>query len=226
MTDKIKIIVADDQDLFRKGICSLLKEEDNFEIIFEATSGLDLVNYLKSNKNHPNVILMDMKMPYLNGVEATKQISADFPTILIIALSSYITQTFITSMLSSGAVSYLPKNASPLEMITTINKVFQNGFYYNKYMLHYLSKEQLNAIQNKSNYFEKDFFTKKELEILQLICKQKSTLEIADVLTISPRTVEGHRNNMLLKTDCKSSVGLVIFALQNEIVTLNDTLEI
>ncbi len=224
MNQKIKIAVADDQDLFRKGIVSLLKDEDNFEVIFEASSGVVLIEYLKNNHNHPEVILMDMKMPDLNGVEATKQISKAFPDIDIIALSSYITATFISSMMRNGAVSYLPKNASPQEMIHTITKVFENGFYYNKFMLDHISKEQLNSLQNQKSSFDNDLFTKKEFEVLKLICQQKSTTEIANLLFISPRTVEGHRNNMFIKTDCKSIAGLLIFALQNNFISLDDTL--
>lgn len=225
MSRKIKLIIADDQDLFRKGVVSLLKDENQLEVLFEASSGAVLIDYLKKNTVHPDIILMDMKMPDLNGVEATKQISKAFPNIDIIALSSYISTTFIANMLSSGAVSYLPKNASPEEMINTILMVYENGFYYNKFMLQYLSKTEMHSLQNQKSGFDKDLFTKKEFEILKLICQQKTTSEIAEILAISPRTVEGHRNNMFFKTDCKSIAGLVIFALQNEFITLDDTIE-
>jgi DNA-binding NarL/FixJ family response regulator len=226
MIETIKIILADDQDLFRKGISSLLKDEANFEVIFEAASGTILLDYLQKNNPQPHIILMDMKMPDLNGVEATKQIFKAYPAIKIIALSSYITATFISGMISGGAVSYLPKNATPTEMITTINRVFEQGYYHNSYMLQHFTKKQLDGLLLQKNRTATDFFTKKEHEILKLICQQKSTTQIAEILDISPRTVEGHRKNMFFKTDCNSIAGLIIFALQYNFFSLDDTVEI
>ena len=120
---KIKIILVDDEVLFRKGIYFLLQREENIEIIFEASNGDELIDYLKKNDAHPDIILMDLKMPLLNGVEATKIIRNDYPEIKIIALTSYNTDSFISNMIKIGASSYLLKNATPTEMISTINQV-------------------------------------------------------------------------------------------------------
>jgi DNA-binding NarL/FixJ family response regulator len=225
MSKMAKIILADDEDLFRKGIFYLLKEH-GFDIIFEAGNGSELVEYLQQHTQHPDVILMDIKMPGLNGVEATKQIAQLFPEIKIIALSSYITPTFITNMLQVGAVSYIPKNASPQEMITTIKQVVENGYYYNLLMRQHISLDKLKAVQNTKSFFDDSFLTKREKEVLQLICKQKSAAEIAGILELSPRTVEGHRNNLLIKTDSKNVAGLVIFAIRNNFIALDDTLDL
>jgi DNA-binding NarL/FixJ family response regulator len=225
MSEKAKIIIADDEDLFRKGIYYLLTEH-GFDVIYEASNGADLIDYLQSITQHPEVILMDIKMPALNGVETTKQIAKQFPAIKIIALSSYITSTFISNMLQVGAASYIPKNASPDEMITTINKVIETGYYYNNFMRQHISQDKLKAVQNAKSVFDDNLLTKREFEILQLICKQKSAAEIADFLDLSPRTVEGHRNNLLLKTDSKNVAGLVVFALRNNFISLDDTIEL
>jgi DNA-binding NarL/FixJ family response regulator len=161
---------------------------------------------------------MDLKMPLLNGVEATKIIRNDFPEIKIIALTSYNTDTFIANMIHVGASSYLIKNATPNEMIETINEVARKGFYYNDAVLKIINDNSFSK-KNKSK-LDEDFITNREKEVLQLICEQKSTAEIAEILFISPRTVEGHRNNMMLKSESKNIAGLVVFAIQNQLVTL------
>jgi DNA-binding NarL/FixJ family response regulator len=217
--NKIKLLLADDEELFRKGISFLLQRQDNIQILYEANNGSEVVEYLKSSSIHPDIILMDLKMPMLNGVEATKFINKEFPSIKIIALTSYNTKSFIANMIEIGAASYIVKNSSPEEMITTINQVIEKGFYYNEEVLNVI-QENLITNNRKNIFFEDIILTKREREILELICYQNSTQQIADKLFISPRTVEGHRNNLLLKTDSQNSAGLVVFAIQNKIVIL------
>jgi DNA-binding NarL/FixJ family response regulator len=225
MSKKIKIVVADDEDLFRNGISYLLVAND-FDVIYEASNGKDLIEFLQNAALYPDVILMDIKMPLLNGVEATKQIATQYPDIKIIALSSYITSTFISNMLQVGAASYIPKNASPEEMITTINNVVETGYYYNNFMRQHISQDKLKTVVNAKTIFDDNLLTKREYEILLLICKQKSATEIANLLELSPRTVEGHRNNLLIKTESKNVAGLVVYALRNKLISLDDTTEL
>jgi DNA-binding NarL/FixJ family response regulator len=217
--NKIKLLLADDEELFRKGISFLLQRQDNIQILYEANNGSEVVEYLKSSSIHPDIILMDLKMPMLNGVEATKLINKEFPSIKIIALTSYNTKSFIANMIEIGAASYIVKNSTPEEMITTINQVIEKGFYYNEEVLNVI-QDNLITNNRKNIFFEDIILTKREREILELICYQNSTQQIADKLFISPRTVEGHRNNLLLKTDSQNSAGLVVFAIQNKIVIL------
>lgn len=221
MENTIKIILVDDEILFRKGISFLLGREKNIEIIFEASNGDALILFLEDNRNrHPDIIIMDLKMPGINGVEATKIIHSQFPAIKIIALTSYDSKSFVANMIDVGAVSYLIKNATPQELLTTINEVALKGFYYTDYVLKII---QANVLSNKKtkNTFDNDILTAREMEVLKLICSQKSTLEIAKDLFISPRTVEGHRNNLLLKTESRNIAGLVVYAVQKEIITLD-----
>jgi DNA-binding NarL/FixJ family response regulator len=225
MSKRIKIVVADDEDLFRNGISYLLMAHD-FDVIYEASNGKDLLQFLHNTTQYPDVILMDIKMPLLNGVEARKQITNQYPDINIVALSSYITSTFISNMLRVGAASYIPKNASPEEMITTINKVVETGYYYNNFMRQYISQDKLSTVTNAKTIFDDNLLTKREYEILLLICKQKSAGEIAELLDLSPRTVEGHRNNLLIKTESKNVAGLVVYALRNNFISLDDTTEL
>jgi DNA-binding NarL/FixJ family response regulator len=220
MKETIKIILVDDEVLFRKGISFLMSKEENIEVIFEASDGMELIEFLKGDNPKPDIIIMDLKMPLLNGIETTKIIRKDFSDIKIIALTSYDSKSFIANMIDVGAVSYLVKNATPQELFATIYEVATNGFYYSEYVMSII---QNGLIANKKTKcsFDTGFITSRELEVLQLICKQKSTIEIGEKLFISPRTVEGHRNNLLLKTESKNIAGLVVFAIQNAIVSLD-----
>jgi DNA-binding NarL/FixJ family response regulator len=211
MSKKIKIVLVDDEALIRKGVKAILEQEDNFEIVEEFENGSVFVDYIESIKELPDIVLMDVKMPSLNGVEATKNLTARFPDLKIIALSNYNSEVFISNMLEVGAVCYISKSASPDEIVRNINLVYKNGFYYNDSIMDYMID---NTPKNKS-FFDSAFLTERESEVLQLICKQKSSTEIGEELFISPRTVDGHRNNLLFKTESKNIVGLVVFAIQN-----------
>lgn len=219
MNDAIKIVLVDDEVLFRKGISFLLQRESNIEIVFEASDGEELISYLNKTAAKPDIIIMDLKMPVLNGVEATKIIRKIFPEIKIIALTSYDTKSFIANMIQVGAVAYLIKNTTPKALLHTINQVAKKGFYYNENVLETIKETILSSKKPKSN-LETGFLSPREIEILQLICQQKTTAEIAEELFLSPRTVEGHRNNLLLKTESRNIAGLVVYAIQNEIAIL------
>ena len=222
MIKTIKIIIVDDEILFRKGISFLLGRETNIEIIFEASNGDELISFLQNNKrNHPDIIIMDLKMPIINGVEATKIIRKEFPALKIIALTSYDSKSFVANMIAVGAVSYLIKNTTPQVLLTTIKEVASKGFYYTDYVMKIIQADLLTHKKTKSN-FDSNFLSPREIEVLKLICTQKSTVEIAEQLFISPRTVEGHRNNLLLKTDSRNIAGLVVYAVQNDFIILNE----
>jgi DNA-binding NarL/FixJ family response regulator len=219
MSETIKIILVDDEVLFRKGISYLLAREENIEVLFEASDGVELIEFLRGNNPKPDIVIMDLKMPLLNGIEATKILHRDFSDIKIIALTSYDSKSFIANMIDVGAVSYLIKNATPQELITTIKEVATKGFYYTECVMNIIQNDSITNKKSKCS-FDAGFITTRELEVLQLICKQKSTIEIGEKLFISPRTVEGHRNNLLLKTESKNIAGLVVYAIQNQIVSL------
>ncbi|HCQ13275.1 response regulator transcription factor [Flavobacterium sp.] len=221
MSKTIKIILADDEELFRKGIYFLLQREKNIEIVFEASNGNEVIEYLKKTDSYPDIILMDLKMPFVSGIDATKIIHKEFPVVKIIALTSYNTKAFIANMINVGASSYLVKSATPKEMIETINKVAQKGFYYNEAVLQVIQDDIIATDKSMINLFDQEYLTVREKEVLELICMQFSTHEIAEKLSISSRTVEGHRNNLLLKTESKNIAGLVVYAIQKKVVVLD-----
>ena len=221
-TPIIKIAIADDEALFRAGMSFILTRVKNFEIVFEAENGSDLIEKLKASPETPDVVLMDLKMPLLNGVESTKILQKEYPNIKVIAVTSYDGKSFITNMIDVGASSYLLKNTSPKVVVHTINEVYEKGFYYDERVLQIIHENLLSAKSKRiKSDLDNNLLTKREKEILELICNQYTTNEIAEKLFISPRTVEGHRNNLLLKTESKNVAGLVIYGIQKKLIELS-----
>lgn len=228
MGDTIRIALADDEVLFRKGISFILQRKKGIDVIFEASNGEEMVSFLRENRrnnSNPDIVIMDLKMPVLNGVEATRIIHEEFPEIKIIALTSYNTKSFIANMIDVGAASYLVKNTTPQDLLTTIHEVYENGFYYNDDVLQVIHECLISPKKKSKSRFLEEQLTNREVEVLKLICKQNSGAEIAEKLFLSIRTVEGHRNNLLRKTECKNMIGLIIYAINNEYVTIDSLID-
>lgn len=222
MKETIRIAIADDEELFRKGMIFLLDRVDHFEILFEAEDGQQLIDKINASEVVPDIILMDLKMPILNGVETTKIIHKDHPDVKIIALTSYGGKSFIINMIDVGASSYLLKNTSPKDVIYTINEVSEKGFHYNEKVMKMIHENLISSNGKRiRSDLDKKLLSKRELEVLELICSEYTTNEIADKLFISPRTVDGHRNNLLLKTGSKNVAGLVIYGIQKKLIELS-----
>lgn len=222
MSKKIRILIADDEVLFRKSVSFLLQKEENIDIVYEASTGTEIINFLKTEKKHPEIILMDLNMPDLNGVETTKIIQKEFPLIKIIALTSYSTKCFIANMIKIGAVGYLVKSATPTEVIATINEVHKKGYFYDEIVLNIINDGELSEENLVANKPEESLLSEREREILRLICFQLSSIQIAEMLQISTRTVENHRLNLLVKTRSKNIAGMVVYAIQFKIINLEE----
>lgn len=212
----IHIAIADDEVLFRKGMRLILEGNEGLRVVIEAENGIDLLDQLANAEHMPDILLLDLKMPKMTGVEVAKRLHKDYPNIKIIVLSTHYSRAFIINMIELSAAAYLPKNSQPKDVLETIHAVIDKGFCYNNEILtiireNIISKKKLKAQFNFN-------LTKREIEVLQLICEQYSATEIAARLFISPRTVDGHRNNLLVKLDCKNVAGLVVVALQHQLV--------
>lgn len=217
----IQLALADDEALFRKGMKLLLEDYEGISVVLEAQDGEQLLQQLRQAPTLPDVILLDMKMPNLNGVETAKVLQEKFPSIKIIVLSTYFSKAFIVNMIELGAGAYLPKNATPDEVVATIREVHNNGFSYNQAVLEVIRDNMLQKSKPKMPLSFGVDITSREKEILQLICEEYTTGEIAEKLFISPRTVDGHRNNLLEKLGCKNVAGLVVYAIQHQLVKIN-----
>jgi len=215
----MKIAIADDEALFRKGIARLF-EDFGATLAFEAANGQELLDQLEAAEELPDILLLDLNMPNMNGIDAAKTIQQLYPELKFIVLSTYYTKVFIVNMIDLGAAAYLAKNASPEEMEEAIKEVAEKGFYYSQKVMEVIRE---NILTKSKPTFKTPFgvnLSEREKEVLQLICEEMTTQEIASQLFISPRTVDGHRNNLLQKLDCRNTAGMVIIALQEQLVDI------
>lgn len=214
----ILISLVDDQQLFRSGLAALIRSVSGFSLLSEAENGQVFLDELESSGSLPDIALIDMEMPVMNGVELNAALQKKYPSVKVIVLSTYNQERFIGKMIEAGACGYLTKNCEIDELIAAINSTYRNGFYFNQ--------DTLAAMRNSSQYKSADIknlsniaieLTSREKEVLTLLCRELSNIEIGEQLFISPRTVEGHRNNLLSKTGCRNTAGLVIFAIKNNL---------
>jgi DNA-binding NarL/FixJ family response regulator len=214
-TDQINIILADDHEIFRDGFRVMIKKIPGLNLIGEASNGQELVAL--SKKLHPDVIITDIKMPVMDGIDATKQLSVLLPGIGIIALSMFDEENLIVDMLEAGARGYMLKNASKDEIITAIKTVHNNQTYFCVNTSARLTQMIAQSNYNPYKKSIKPVFTEKEVNVIKLICQEYSNKEIADMLSLSKRTVEGYREKILEKINAKNTVGIVVYAIKHKI---------
>lgn len=217
----IKLALADDEALFRKGMTALLEDFADFKVILSAQDGQDLLDQLATIDTLPDVLLLDLKMPNLNGIEAAKILRVEYPDLKIIIISTYFSNAYVTNMIELGAASYLPKNTEPEIVASTIHEVVKQGFSYSQEVMEVIRQNMLQKTKSKLKVPFGISLTKRESEILQLICEEHTAAEIGEKLFLSKRTVEGHRNNLLQKLNCRNVAGLVVFAIQHQLVNIN-----
>ncbi|MBU1367950.1 MAG: response regulator transcription factor [Bacteroidetes bacterium] len=206
----IKLILADDHKLFREGVRSILESAKDIEIVDEVADGRALINSLR--KHETDMIMLDISMPGISGIEACRIIRKEYPCLKILMLSMHGEESFVRSAIEAGANGYLPKEIDHSELIEAIHIIHQGGNYYSKD----ISYKLINSYLNK----DKQQLTPREKEILVLVCDGLTNKEVADRLFISVRTVDCHKNNILQKLGLKSSVDLVKYALKNELISL------
>ncbi|MCD4834147.1 MAG: response regulator transcription factor [Bacteroidales bacterium] len=217
--DKIKIVLVDDHQMFRDGVKSVLSDEDNIEVIGEIGNGNDLYEVLKSIK--PDVIITDISMPEISGIDIAKYVSENYPEIKILILSMHSNEEFITKALSAGANGYLPKDTSMNELLEAINTIYTGDNYFNKEISDTILKSIINKSKSAKENAKNETLTKREKEIVNLVVDGLANKEIADKLFISVRTVDSHKNNIMQKLNLKSSVELVKYAIKNNLAKLD-----
>ena len=215
---KINVIITDDHKLFRKGIIALLEDFDFIGETREASNGAELLDLLAKIKTLPDVILLDLTMPVMDGVEAHKKISKLYPEIKVIILTMEDDEQYILHLISEGVNGYLLKNADPDEMERAILKVVEKGFYFSENISTLVVKGMVK--KDMSEALPNLDFNERELQILELICKEFTAGEIAEKLNLSVRTVEGYRQKIIEKAGVKNVAGLVIFAVKNNLFPL------
>ncbi len=214
----INVFIVDDHEIFRKGLKLLLNEISYVNIVGEATNGVDFINVLPSI--NPDVVFMDIKMPMLNGMETTKKALEINKNLNVIALSMYGDEEHLQAMLDAGAKGFLLKSASREDIEHAIQTVMTGKNYFSEELISMLA--DLYFTQKQIREIQKDIpqFSKKELEVLDLICKGYTSIEIGKQLGISNRTIDGYRASMMEKIDAKNTIQLVIFSIKNKLVKI------
>jgi DNA-binding NarL/FixJ family response regulator len=213
---QIKVSIADDHKIFRDGIKMALKDREYLKILWEAEDGRDLMHKLKLKQ--PDVLLMDIRMPEVDGVNAIGMIRKEYDNIKIIVLTMYDDQEMITKMMEMGANAYLTKTTDPEEIYQAILTCMNDDFYFNDLV----NKAVLLKLQHKKAvkqfYPNPVKFSEKELKILKCIAEDKTTEEISKEVFLSPRTIETIRQNMKQKVGAKTIAGLVMYAMRNKLL--------
>lgn len=210
----INILIADDHQLLIDGLKATLKDIEDFNIIDQAYNGYQVLEKLESGME-VNIILMDINMPKLDGLECTRQVSKKYPDIKIIALSQYDEKRFVKRMVKNGASGYLLKDAGKDQLEKAIREVWSGNKYYCERLSIRLVEQELKDEHN-SALFPK--LSNREREVLDLICKEFSSQEISEKLFISFHTVESHRANLMYKAGVKNTAGLVRWAVENDFI--------
>lgn len=204
----ITIALIDDHIIFRKSLAILIDMLGNFKVISHFNNGKEFIDLLNEN-NLPDVVLMDVTMPEMDGIETTKWLKQNNYKLKVIALSMLKNDMIIIRMLKNGARGYLLKDCDTAELKQAINDVYYKGYYYNEFF---------SDKRNQSNLHEDVMINEKEFTFLKLCCTDKSYKEIADIMCVSPRTIDGYRDALFQKLNIASRVGLAIYAIKNDIV--------
>ncbi len=216
---KWTVYIADDQTLFRKGMSRLVKSFSSVKEVKEAANGKELLALVKEAQ--PDVILMDLEMPVMDGIEATEKIIAKYPDIKVIVLSMHDTQQHIFYLMEIGAHAFLLKNAEPEEVKKAIESVIKHDFYQNKIVIDALRKgaiDQRRQKQERPMFRETAPLSDREKEVLQLICRELTMKEIGDKLALSEKTIQNHRARILDKLNVRNTVGLVKYAYESGLI--------
>jgi DNA-binding NarL/FixJ family response regulator len=212
----IKVVIADDHALFRAGVKTALSIKKDVELIAEADNGMQLLNLLRHLE--PDVVLLDIQMPIMDGIATLPEIRKLYPNIKVIILSMHNDHSMISKLMEIGANSYLTKNSDSETIYSAIKTCYEQEFFFNELT----NKALLTGLRSRRGEAvgapQEVNLTEKELTILKLMCEEKTTKEIADMVDISPRTVEAIRDKLKTKTGARSMAGLVMYALKNGII--------
>ena len=214
---KIRIFLVDDHQIVRDGIKALLMDVSEIAISGEASNGKELMENLRVANS--DIILMDISLPDISGIELTKQVVSEFPDIKVIILSMYTQEDFIINAISAGAKGYLPKNTTKQELLMAIDEIYNGKEYYSDAISKVILENFISTVrkQKESKINTVSALSSREKQILKLYIEGLSNQEIADKLFICIRTVESHKNHIMQKLNVKSAVGLVKYAIRNKI---------
>jgi DNA-binding NarL/FixJ family response regulator len=214
--EQIKVAIADDHQIFRKGVILSMRPYTNIKFIYEAENGEDLLNKIKETE--PDVVLCDLKMPIKDGIDTTKQIAKDYPKIRVIILTMYEDERFVGHLMDCGAAGYLLKSTEPAEIRKAVMDVVRSGFYLNPFVNKVLIKKNYSKQKFNPSLTNEVVISDREKEVLTLVCMEFTASEIAQKMDISARTVEAIKDRLMERFGVKNSVGLVFYAMKNQLI--------
>ncbi len=213
----IKIILADDHKMFCEGLRFMLEDQPGIEVIATAPDGITAAKLTRELS--PDVVIIDIGMPNLNGIEATRRINAENPDVKIIALSMHSDKRFVAEIFKAGASGYLLKDSDFEELITAINTVMEDNLYISPAVAKVVIKDYVKSLR-EDNTSVFDILTAREREVLQILAEGKNTHQIADALYISEKTVEAHRRQIMNKLGINSVAGLIKYAIREGLTSV------
>ena len=218
MADTKNIIIVDDHKIVRDGIRAMLMCQKLFSVVADVASGHELFEIIESQ--NPDIIVLDIAMPEMNGVEITEKLSQEYPTVKVLILSANATEEWIVSAVKAGAMGFLPKECSRDEFIKALNYISKGENYYGESIAAIIYRSYVSILQKKDTPKEPEQLTERESEVLKAFSEGLSFKEIADKLCISVRTVETHKNNILAKLEIRNTIDMVKYAIKNGIISL------
>ena len=214
---KLRILLADDHIVMRSGLRALLDRQPNLEVVGESENGRETIALAASLK--PDVVVMDVGMPILNGIEATQTIVTQCPTIAVVILSMHADESYVMRALKAGARGYLLKDSAAADLIGAIQAISQGKSFFSPKVSRILAEDYVRVLKQKGAVDTYDLLTSREREILQLLAEGKANKEVATSLNISPYTVETHRSHILQKLNLHNSAELVLYAVRKGIIS-------
>lgn len=212
----IKVAIADDHKIFRKGVILSLRPYNNIKFVQEADNGQQLIDGLEISK--PDVIIMDLRMPLKDGIETTKYITKNYPHIYILALTMYEDERFVSHMMEIGANGYLLKSTEPQEIKRAIVEVSTKGYYLNNFVNRILLKKSHTKNKVIPNLNNETTLTPRERDVIKYICMEFTAQEIAQKIEVSPRTVEAIKDRLMERFGARNTAGLVFYAVKNNLI--------
>jgi two-component system, NarL family, response regulator NreC len=214
---KLRILLADDHIVMRTGLRALLERQPNLEVVGESENGRETIELSASLK--PDVVVMDVGMPILNGIEATRTIVGQHPTTAVVILSMHSDESYVMRALKAGARAYLLKDSAAADLISAIQAVSQNKAFFSPKVSRILAEDYVRVLKQKGAVDSYDLLTGREREILQLLAEGKANKEVAAALNISPYTVETHRSHILEKLNLHNPAELILYAVRKGIIS-------
>lgn len=216
----LKIAIAEDQSIMRNGLAQLIREEEGFEIVHLVENGKMLLDEIEQSKLVPDVILMDIEMPVLNGFEATKLVKKKYPETQVLFLTTHKGASFIENAIAKGASGYISKDEDIDVVLDAIREVHQNGYFFNE-NISFKSIQQFMATGKiKPVHLKDEVLGPKEIEFTRYMCEEKTDREIAEIMGLSVNTALTYRKNIMKKLGVTKSIGVVIWAIKNKIISI------